>query len=114
MQQSVDLSLWPDLLEDSFAFVSAVQLFASTDNLHELRHMLSHEKGVTEEEAEADIAHAMQTYATPQQAEDEPYLRPAVELFHFIKETAELASRIEVFATKFAETNQPAIVGTPS
>lgn len=104
LQQSIDLSLWPELLDDSFDFVSNVQLFASTDNLHELRHMLGHEKGVSPDEAEAGIAIAMKTYATPEQAEVEPYLRPVVELYHFIKDTAAIAGRIEVFATKFAES----------
>lgn len=108
LQQRIDLSLWPELLDDSFDFVSDVQLFASTDNLHELRRMLGHDKGISPDEAEADIAHAMKTYATPEQAEDEPYLRPAVELYHFIKDTAAIAGRIEVFATKFAETNKGA------
>lgn len=105
MQQRIDLSLWPDLLEDSFNFVSEVQLFASTDNLHDLRHMLSRDKGITENAAEEDIAHAMTTYATAEQAEDEPYLRPAVELYHFIKDTASVAARIELFATNFASNN---------
>lgn len=102
LQQRIDLTIWPQLLEDSFAFVSDYQLFSSADNLHELRSMLSHDKGVNEKTAEADIAHAITSYSTAEQAADEPYLRPAVELFHFIKDTSAIASRIEIFATKFA------------
>lgn len=105
LQQRIDLSLWPQLLEDCFAFVSSCQLFASTDNLHELRRMLGHDKGLSESAAETEIARSMIAYATPEQAEDEPYLRPAVELYHFIKDTSAVAARIEFFATNFASTH---------
>lgn len=109
LQQRIDLSLWPEMLEDCFAFVSDVQLFASADNLHDLRSMLGHDKGISEKEAEGDIAKAMTTYQTADQAADEPYLRPAVELFHFIKDTSAVAARIEVFVTKFAAQHSDTI-----
>lgn len=104
LQQRIDLSLWPEMLEDCFGFVSDCQLFASSDNLHDLRSMLSHDKGISQQDAEQQIANSMTTYATPEQAEDEPYLTPAVELYHFIKNAASYASRIEIFSTKFATT----------
>lgn len=102
LQQRIDLTLWEQLLEDCFAFVSNVQLFSSSDNLHHLLDMVSHKQGISIDDAEHKLAQAMTTYSTPEQAEDEPFLRPVVELYHFIKDSSEVATRVILFLNNFS------------
>ncbi len=75
LQQRVDLTLWPDMLEDSFAFVAACQMFAPGDLIH---------------------------WVSPAEVDKRADTIPTDELYHFIKETGHLARNIELAVTKIA------------
>lgn len=79
-QNRVDLSLWPELLDDCFSFVANVQLFTDTDCL-------------TPESAPAPHPGASANSAI--QA-----------LYHFIKDNAAIATKIEKVLTSQAENQQ--------
>lgn len=74
LQRKVDLEQWPELLENSFGFVAAYQMFSSSDV----------------------FVHADET------KEYDPSSRDVKELYHFIKENASLARKIETDLTAIA------------
>lgn len=76
LQQRIDLSLWPDLLEDCFSFVANYQFFSNTE-------IMSADKSRLElREKHDEITKA--------------------ELYTFIKENAEIAINLETKLTKIA------------
>lgn len=85
LETRIDLTIWPDLLEDCFSFVANYQLLDSIANFS---------KPVDSK----IIASATQI---PEQTASS-VLRPVVELYAFIKENAVLARRIEVSLTKIS------------
>lgn len=88
LQTRIDLTLWPNLLEDCFTFVANCQLFDSTANLS---HTIPAE----------EIASATRV---PDEATAGD-LRPVVELYHFIKDNAAIAQHIETALTEIANTD---------
>ena len=105
LQTRIDLALWPDLLEDCFAFVANYQMFASKDEIvthgaPELR---------TREKRDAISAKIAATPDTPMREEypEESDLSPIVELFYLIKDNATLATKIESELTKIASQQTP-------
>lgn len=56
LQNRVDLTIWPELLEDCFAFVANYQMLASADNLSERRSLLPKDTAMTDSEAEEKIS----------------------------------------------------------
>lgn len=80
LQTKVDLTLWPKVLEDSFAFVANYQMFEGQDVPDSWPHN-------DKEAAEAQ-------YATGRS------------FYNFVKETSRLAEDLETEATKFAATQQ--------
>ncbi|MCM1336173.1 MAG: potassium channel family protein [Candidatus Amulumruptor caecigallinarius] len=75
-QNRVDLSLWPELLEDCFAFVANAEIFSDADHLN------------------PHVAPAPVAGVTPTQ--------PILELESFIRENSALALKIETTLTKLA------------
>ncbi len=96
LQSRVDLTLWPDLLEDSFSFVADYQMFSSADDLADHPGMLL----TAEQQAEAGtveekISKAIASWEGPVNLEAESPLRPVAELYYFIKGTAAAATKLE-------------------
>lgn len=90
LQSRVDLTLWPELLEECFAYVANYQLFASVD--------------LFEKPADNDIEHRgeeMRRIAASDSVPDksDKEMWPEVELYHFIKENAEMSRKIEATVT---------------
>lgn len=100
LQQKVDLSLWPRLLEDCFSFVANTQMFSSGEDIRDLRH----------DRRIPDIEHliATTTQDIPDQKPEMPdvsgertsLLAPFDELFHLIRANANAALRIETALTR--------------
>ncbi len=100
LQSRVDMTLWPDMLENCFAFVAACQMFVSEDLLKgwpekELKGSLA----TTLEDAVNKISKDIETWSGFGDSSKNIDLAPAVELYHFIKETGRLARQIELSAT---------------
>lgn len=86
IQNRIDLTLWPSLLEDCFAFVANYQMFSDVDTPDAIvRSLKTLTPGVTPEEATADAQ-----------------LAPLAELYSFIKENGKLARNIESALTTIA------------
>lgn len=106
IQNRLDLTLWPDVLEDCFAFVANYQMFSSTDSLSgQASSILSAADATTDETAaEQKIsAEISASKATPDisKAGD---LQPVVELYFFIKENANRAIQLEKTLSQLANS----------
>ncbi len=98
LQGRIDMTLWPELMEDCFAFVADYQLFASADLFDSSRRGTQPEETAAEEkEISAKIASWKGDLAKPDRS-----MSPYIELYHFIKSTGELALKIESALTKIA------------
>lgn len=102
LQTRIDLSLWPELLEDIFSFVARYQLFSSTDILTGGADKIIESDEKDPAKAEAKVSKAISDSVGPDDARKDPYLEPVLELYHFIKEDSELALKIEAAITKIA------------
>lgn len=85
MQTRIDITPWPKLLEDAFAFVANYQMFSSADAL--MVTSLNEETRKSLSEKLAALTDGTKT--------SDPQLAPVEELAAFIKENAAMASRIE-------------------
>lgn len=88
LQNHIDLTLWPELLEDCFAFVANFQMFSDAD-------------------ASAAIVRALKQLPPDTTAEavaTDPQMAPLSELYTFIKENGAMARNIEATLTKIANS----------
>lgn len=102
MEGRIDMSLWPELMEDCFAFVANYQLFASADlfERHTGRHGSQAETEM--EKREDEISAQIASWLGPVKT-DSALMAPSVELYHFIKENGALALKIEAAITRILE-----------
>lgn len=107
LQSHVDLTLWPELLEDSFAFVAACQMFVSADLLKDWPEKeVKENSATTVKEAIKKISDDIEAWSGPEESGKRFDMAPAVELYHFIKETGKLARKIELAATSIASSGK--------
>ena len=108
LQQRVDMTLWPELLEDCFAFVANYQMFSNSDVMWRNPDKIvladgSSDVKIVEEKLRKEIAgynDADLTAETPQQSGVKTDKVGIEELQNFIRESALLAQEIE---TKISE-----------
>ena len=97
MEGRVDMTLWPQLMEDCFTFVANYQLFSSSDLLE--RRLSGNDDEVSSStpltKNEKDIAEKIASWKDPDLTKSGAEMQPYVELYHFIKENGELALKIE-------------------
>lgn len=96
LQTRVDMTLWPDLLEDCFSFVADFQMFSSAEDLSDhpdslLSEIERRKDGETEEKLSRKIAE----WSGPIDTSVDNPLRPVAELYYFIKGTAAAAIKLE-------------------
>ena len=105
LQTRIDLTLWPDILEECFAFVANFQMFSSADALSQKPITLI-PAGISgsDEEAEAKISKDIASWKGPVNLKKEGNLQPVFELYYFIRDNAEIARKIETAITKIANT----------
>lgn len=106
IQNRIDLSIWPALLEDSFSFVANTQLLNPEDSilLHPDR-IIGCKDTVACAQAKQEIAQKIEAWTGPAQATDGNPLNPVVELYLYIKSNADIARRIETEVTRIASDN---------
>lgn len=105
LQTHVDLSLWPEILEDCFAFVANYQMFSSEDSLSRSPlTLLPRDLPATRREAEAQIAGEIAAWDGPVDLNKGGSLLPVFELYYFIRDNAALATKLEAAITKAAES----------
>ena len=101
MQQKIDLTLWPEVLEDCFGFVAGYQMFANTDVVFSNpAHIISYDS-----QNNKDAAESLSQQISSWEGDDVKFpvksdLQPVGELYYFIKENAAFAMKIEMALTK--------------
>lgn len=102
LQNRIDLSLWPEILENCFAFVANYQMFSSTDSLSGQASYLLSDNPATESEAEQKISSEISAYKGLPNSKNAGDLQPVVELYFFIKDNAKRAIQLEQELTRLA------------
>lgn len=103
LQQRVDLTLWPLLLEDCFAFVANYQMFSNTDVMFRNPDRIVLADGSADPSKAKDILSKKISDWTPDEDLSlDPDLKSVAELYAFIKENAEKAREIETLLTEIA------------
>lgn len=95
LQTRLDLTLWPDILEDCFSFVANCQLFANTDVMFGNPSHIVLNDNTNTVKAEEAISDKIKNWKDGVSLNDDPDLVPVAELFHFIKENAKVAMNLE-------------------
>lgn len=104
LQNKIDLTLWPDILEDCFAFVANFEMFASADILLEKpAAMFDSQKGNISD-AEKSFSQKIADWKGPLEFKDHSDLQIIGELYYFIKENAGYAGKLETALTKIANS----------
>lgn len=100
MQMSVDMTLWPELLEDCFSFVANTQLLNDLNNiLSHPEQLLCNSDSITVCQARKIISDKIKNWKGPVQVAETNQLNPIVELYYYIKENADTVRRIETVIT---------------
>lgn len=103
LQTRVDMTLWPQLLEDCFTFVANTQLLDAQNNiLSHPERLVCDGDNKTVCDARKIIADRIKNWQGPAQVTETNPLNPAVELYFYIKGNAEVARRIEMIVTGIA------------
>ena len=101
LQQRIDLTIWPELLEDCFAFVANYQIFSNTDIMFRNPDKIVLSDGTDDQRSVKE--QLSQKIANWQPGDDysvDPDLKAVAELYNFIKENARTAISVE---TRLAE-----------
>ena len=103
LQQRVDLTIWPDLLEECFSFVANCQLFSNNDIMFRNpdRIVLS-DKTSEEKTVEEKLSSKIAGWSRENDFEVDPDIKSVAELFNFIKENAKIAMNIETSLSELA------------
>lgn len=97
LQSNVDLTLWPEILENSFRFVANTQMFDSEDALLEKPNLLfGHDTDMSVAEAESRISNDIRSHSGEPDLNTSRELRPIVELYLLIKQNAGTARNLEL------------------
>lgn len=104
LQNRIDLSLWPDILENCFAFVANYQMFSSTDTLSgKAVNLLKDTDPTTDEtQAEQKLSNEIAAFKGTPDVKKTDDLQPIVELYFFIKDNAKRAINLEQELTRLA------------
>ena len=103
LQQRIDLTLWPQLLEDCFSFVANWQMFSHADIL--FRNLAENKvsKEPDAEKSENDsLERKISEWEPKEGASPDKELQMVAELENFIKENAAIAMDIETELTQLA------------
>lgn len=103
LQTNIDLTLWPDLLEDCFSFVANYQMFTSYGTLADRMHELVDDgKKMSVSEVKAAISSIIAKWDKPAEYSDDNNFHPIVELYYLIKNNGAIARRIEISLTRIS------------
>lgn len=97
LQNQVDLALWPDLMEECFGFVAAVQMFTCEESVRRWPAEKAGKDGVSHAQACDNISKLISEAGSSQAA---PLPEFMDELYRFVKVTADHARHIGMLLTK--------------
>ena len=103
LQQRVDLTLWPKLLEDCFSFVGNYQLFSNSDVMFRNPDRIVLSDGTSNPlMVKSQLSKKIAAWNPEKDFSLDPDLKELAELYNFIKENANKAIEIEVTLTELA------------
>lgn len=103
LQQRVDLTLWPTLLEDCFAFVANYQMFSNTDIMFRNPDRIILSDGTSDETSvAARLSKKIADWGPEPDYSVDPDLKDVAELYNFIKENSNKAIEIETYLSELA------------
>lgn len=102
LQTRIDLTIWPQLLENCFTFVADCQLFNSIDNLKNGLEYIEHRDNVNAQQAEKYLSDTISKWNDTETVSADGDLKDIIELYHFIKSTGELCRNMEIGLTKIS------------
>lgn len=103
LQQRIDLTLWPDLLEDCFAFVANFQLFSNNVAMFKNPDKIVLEDVSPEkQDIKEQLSEKIKNFVPSGESGTDPDLKAVEALYVFIKENAVKAQNIESILTKLA------------
>lgn len=96
LQSNVDLTIWPEILEDAFKFVAESQMFDSEDALLEKPAVLfGNDDKISDAEAEQKISDEIRNWTGALDFKNNKELQPIADLYYLIKENAALAISLQ-------------------
>lgn len=105
LQQRVDLTLWPQLLEDCFSFVANYQMFANVDVMfRNPDRIVLADANANPGQVEKMLASKIADWDPDTDLSLDPDLKAIAQLYEFIKENAAIAQRIETTLSEIALT----------
>ena len=97
LQSNVDLTLWPEIMEDSFRFVANTQMFDSEDALLEKPNLIfGRDQNLSVSEAEKRSSDEIKSHTGEPDVKTNRELQPIVELYLLIKQNAGIARNLEL------------------
>lgn len=101
MQNRIDITLWPELIDDSFRFVANCQMFSAEEDLTgSTSELFPVSAGHDNASARKQIAKEIAEYSGEPDRHEEGELHPFAELYYFIKENAAAAINLESVLTR--------------
>ncbi len=105
LQSKVDLSIWPDVLEDCFGFVAGYEMFASEELILEKPSSLTSVENKPDEiDAQKALSEKIADWKGPLEFKSHSDMQVIGELYNFIKENAGFATKLESALTKIANS----------
>lgn len=113
VQNRIDLTLWPELLEDCFSFVAEFQMFTTSDALGERLDLEIREgKELKLSPSDQKLSDEIRNFTgDPAENNGSVKLKPYIDLYNFIKKTASLAISMETVLTSLASQPVPETEG---
>ena len=103
LQTRIDMTLWPDLLNECFAFVAECQMFSSTDAIVGHPQRLARKMGdVSDKVAETRIADSIQQWKGGMEISEDNPMNPFIELSSYIRDNGSRAAAIEASLSEIA------------
>lgn len=103
LQQRIDLTIWPQLLEYCFSFVANFQMFSNTDFMfRNPDHIVLEDSSPDDPSATQKLSQKIADYTPEADLTLDPDLKSVEELYNFIKENAKIAVEIETLISEIA------------
>ena len=103
LQQRVDLTQWPRLMETCFSFVASYQMFSDTDLMFRNPDKIVLTDGTSETKTVDEVLqNKIASFKAGTDPTIDPDLKAVAELYEFIKENASTAQEIETLLTELA------------
>ena len=107
LQQRIDLTLWPELLEDCFSFVANCQMFSDTAVMFRNPDRIDFgDSGQGVENMERILEKKISSEDDSSMEVDDNQMKDVIKLYDFIKENAGIALKLETLLTELSNEKE--------